>query len=236
MRGYRAITVFVSLLLFMVSCKQQEKKEPTTTVFTEPAVAIAEGKQLLQNGDLVLRTDDDVVSASLRNFSKTEKTFSHCGIAYFEDSAWYVYHLLAGDENPSDLMERERFESFVDDHRKSRYGIFRYALTNTETQKMQAIVYQYMNEKTLFDKQFDLKSNDKLYCAEMVYKGLMKATNGRVVLPVTVQNNFKPERYNNNTLKPLKRFEFIALDNLYLNPFCKEVKRFRYPNTSLERE
>lgn len=235
MMAIRAIIVCIFLLLLAASCKQQDNQPKPKIIFTEPEVAISEGKKLLKNGDLIMRTDDDVVSASLRNFSATDKTFSHCGIAYQEDSAWYVYHLIAGDENPSDLMERSIFESFVDAHRKSRYGIFRYQLSAEEATKMQVQVYRYMAEKKLFDKEFDLKNDDKLYCAEMVYKGLIKATNGRVVLPSTVRKNFNPERYN-KTGAEIKSFEFIALDNLYLNPFCKEIKRFRYPNTSLERE
>ncbi|MEO7312379.1 MAG: YiiX/YebB-like N1pC/P60 family cysteine hydrolase [Chitinophagaceae bacterium] len=226
----------IALWMLAVSCDNKELRPDSKFVFTEPAVAIAEGKKLLQNGDLILRTDDDIVSASLRNFSKTDKTYSHCGIVYFEDSAWYVYHLLAGDENPSGLMQKERFERFVDAHLKSRYGIFRYSLNEEERHKMQQQVHEYMNNKTLFDTQFDLKSDDKLYCAEMVYKGLLKATNGRVVLPSTVQKNFKPDRYRNKPMPEVKRFEFIALDNLYLNPFCTEIKRFRYPKISLERE
>lgn len=231
----RIVTITILLSLLVFSCRQEEKKAETKTTFTEPAVAIGEGKKLLQNGDLVMRTDDDVVSASLRNFSKTDKSYSHCGMVYLEDSNWYVYHLMAGDENPSDLMEREKFESFVSPNRKSRFGIFRYQLSNDEQIKMQAGVYKYMSEKTLFDKEFDLKTDDKLYCAEMVFKGLIEATDGRVVIPSTVRNNLDPKRYN-KTGAEIKRFEFIALDNLYLNPFCKEIKRFRYPNTSLERE
>ncbi len=219
----------------MASCKQTEKKVVNKSVFTEPSLAIDQGKQLLQNGDLVLRTDDDVVSASLRNFSVTDKSFSHCGIAYYEDSAWYVYHLMAGDENPSDLMERERFESFVSANRKSRYGIFRYQLSTDEKVKFQTEVYRFMANHTLFDKDFDLKTDEKLYCAEMVYKGLKTATNNRVILPVTVRKNFDPKRYKKSGPE-LKRFEFVALDNLFLNPFCKEIKRYRYSNTSLERE
>ena len=225
---------WISILL-MASCKLPEKKAVNKSVFTEPVLAINQGKQVLQNGDLVLRTDDDVVSASLRNFSVTDKSYSHCGIVYYEDSAWYVYHLMAGDENPSDLMERERFESFVSPNRKSRFGIYRYELSTDEKVNLQTEVYRFMANHTLFDKDFDLKTDDKLYCAEMVYKGLKTATNDRVILPVTVRKNFDPKRYN-KTGPQLKRFEFVALDNLFLNPFCKEIKRFRYPNTSLERE
>lgn len=229
----KPIAVFFGFSLLLGSCAQKHEKKEAASAYTEPAKAIAEGKTLLQNGDLILRTDDDVVSASLRNFSKTDKSYSHCGIVYQEDSAWYVYHLMAGDENPSDLMERERFESFVDPYRKSRYGIFRYQLSADEQARFQQQVYTYMAGQMHFDKQFDLKSDDKLYCAEMVYKGLMLATNGRVTIPVTVRNNFRPDRIKQDAAE-IKRFEFIALDNLYLNPFCKEIKRYRYPNKSLE--
>jgi hypothetical protein len=64
----------------------------------------------------------------------------------------------------------------------------------------------------MFDTQFNLASDDRMYCSEFVYKAIEQATNNKTVLPVTTINNIK----------------FITLDNLFINPFCTEVKRVTY--------
>lgn len=227
----------IGVVALSLSCNngQDNNKKKNTTTKLEPAEAILDAKQLMRDGDLILRSDDDLVSLSLRNFSKTDKSYSHCGIAYHEDTAWYVYHLMAGDENPGDLMEREEFSSFVSPHMKTGFGLFRYQLNEQEQDSFRTIVRRYWEQKTKFDKKFDLKTDDVLYCAEMVYKGLAAATHGRVILPTTVRENYRPEQPQYKDLF-FKRLVYVALDNLFLNPYCKEIKRYRYPHTSLERE
>jgi hypothetical protein len=229
------IGLLVALCITSCNAPKKQKKDEVNTKYTEPAEALSQGLKLLQDGDLVLRTEEDVVSASIRNFAKTDKTYSHCGIAYFEDSSWYVYHLIAGDENPTGIIKKEKFAKFIDANHKSRYGIFRYLLDSTEQIKMKDQILTYYAQNVKFDTGFDLNTDSVLYCAEMVYKALKLATNNRVILPSTIRNNFSAEKLNKQK-RVIKRFEYIAIDNLYLNPNCKEIKRFRYEFATLERE
>lgn len=188
---------------------------------------ISINKAKIKDGDLIERSDDDLVSESLRGLSQTDKTFSHSGIAFLEDSNVYVYNNMAGEENKSEQMMREPFDSFVSPHRKDGFGIFRYQLSDEERVKFHDIIKDLYEKKLLFDKSFDLKTDDKQYCSEMIYKALKKATNNRVVLPTTKVQNFKlrDPKYKGMILK---EFEYVAIDNLFLNPYTTPIVRISY--------
>ena len=188
---------------------------------------IAQNKPRLKDGDLVQRTDDDFVSETLRDMSVTDKTYSHCGFAFYEDGQWMVYNNMAGGENKLEKMMREPFDSFVSPNKKTGFGIFRYNLSDSEFAKLYKITKFNYDNGLKFDKTFDLKTDDKMYCAEMIYKFLIQATNGRVLLPTTKKTNFKLKdpKYKGAVLK---EFEYVAMDNLNLNPFCKEISRVSY--------
>jgi hypothetical protein len=228
--------LYIVVVIVALSCRRNSngsnQKMGTTTFDRQkdmPLIitSIAENKAKVQNGDLIERTDDDIESESVRNFSKTDKTFSHCGIAFIEDGNVFVYNVIAGKENPSEKMVREPYDSFVSPYRKSGFGIFRYALADSEIIKLHHITKQGYANNMQFDKTFDLKSDDKLYCAEMIYKYLIQATNNRVVLPTTTMQDFRTRDPKYKGLL-LKQFEYIGLDNLFLNSFCREITRVSY--------
>jgi len=56
---------------------------------------------------------------------------------------------------------------------------------------------------------FDLSSNDKMYCSEFVYKAVEQATENKIKLSTTTY----------------KQIQFIAVDNLFINPECREIQR-----------
>jgi hypothetical protein len=188
---------------------------------------IKENKAKVKNGDLIERADDDLVSESMRNFSKKDKTFSHCGLAFIEDGDIYVYNNMAGEENKSEKMMREPYDSFVSPYKKNGFGIFRYTLTDAEIEKLHQVTKENYTKGMLFDKTFDLKTDDKMYCAEMIYKFLNTATMGRVLLPTSKIQNFRVRDPKYKGLV-LKEFEYVGLDDLFLNPFCKSIVRISY--------
>lgn len=191
--------------------------------------AIKKAALSLQDGDLVTRSDNDFESLTLQNFSDSDRTYSHSGIAFKEENGFVVYHSMTGTENPSGLCRKDPFDSFVSPVHKTGFGIFRYSLSKKEKEAMHGIMRGNLAKKIPFDLTFNIHTNDSLYCSEMIYKALKASTNGRVALPTSMLYNFRPKilgyKYNNAFLK---EFEYISIDNLYLNPFCKEVIRVVY--------
>lgn len=233
----RIITYFLYLTAAcaVYSCNENKATATGRTIEKKdvgPSVkqAIESGKNLLQDGDLVMRSDNDFESLTLQNFSDSDRTYSHSGIAFKEGGRFFVYHSMTGSENPSGLCRKDPFDSFVNPVRKTGYGIFRYHLSKNEIAAFHEAMKENVSKRIPFDVTFNLQSNDSLYCSEMIYKALKNCTGGRVVLPNSTLTNFRPKilgyKYKNVLLK---KYDYVSLDNLYLNPFCKEIIRVTYP-------
>lgn len=188
--------------------------------------AIKNAASLIKDGDLVTRSDDDFESLSLQNFSKKDRTYSHSGIAFREDNIWYVYHSMAGAENPGGFLKRDPFDSFLNPMKKTGFGLFRYPLSPAEIDSFHVLYKKYYSQKLPFDKSFNLQNEDSMYCSEIIYRALKKVTGNRVVLPTSTLTNFKPKLSNIRAKNVFfKKFEYVGLDDLYLNAFCTEIRR-----------
>ncbi|MEO5893884.1 MAG: hypothetical protein ABIQ31_26745, partial [Ferruginibacter sp.] len=193
----QSLTGAILMCILTISCNDRESKEkyasPVNPAFTKNDSFINRGKLLISDGDLVTRSDDDFESLSLQNFSQKDRTYSHSGIIFKEDSSWVVYHAIAGPENPAASIRREPFDSFVDPLKKTGFGVFRYRLSPTEIDAFHSLYKNYYAQKLPFDKSFNLKTEDSMYCSEIIYKSLKKVTGNRVILPTSVLRNFKPK-------------------------------------------
>ena len=189
---------------------------------------IKKASLLLKDGDLVTRSDDDFESLALKNFSQKDRTYSHSGIAFKEDSIFMIYHCMAGIENPNGACRKEPFDSFVNPFKKTGFGIFQYQLSIAETERLHLVMHQNFQSKKPFDISFNLKTDDSLYCSEMISKGLQHATSGRVKIPTSFLHNFTPKIMGYQTRRFFKTFEYIGIDDLYMNRFCKEIIRVKY--------
>ncbi len=202
---------------------------PPVSFIKENLEQIQASKKWLDDGVLVTRSDNDFESLTLMNFLKREKVYSHAGILFKEDSSYYVYHSITGAENPAGTCRRDPYDSFVNPLRKTGFGLFKYNLSEREKERFHQFFKKHYAAKTPFDIYFNLKKSDSMYCSEIVYKGLQLATTGRINMPTSVMNDFKPKimgyKYNNTFFKT---FPFIGIDDLYLNRFCKELVRIKY--------
>lgn len=222
---------------FLLSC--QQKKQPAITSEKKDTISsslsnmvyqkIDSAKKILKDGQLVTRSSDNFESMVVQNFSRRERNYSHSGLLFKENGSFVVYHCLEGEENPSGICKREPFDSFIDPKKKTGFGVFQYQLSKMETGQLHTMVKKYFTSKIPFDISFNLQTDDSLYCSEMIYKALKQATSNRIKLPSSYIENFRPKimGYKTNHLF-FKKFEFIGIDDLYLNPFCKEIIRVKY--------
>lgn len=165
-------------------------------------------KVLVHSGDLILRTGKDYTSELMRRLSQEDQTYSHCGIASWERDTLFVYHALGGEWNPDQKLRRDLFEWFCNPYENRGFGIFRYQINKTQQHQIIAASQDFYRHGAKFDMQFDLATDDRLYCSEFVFKTIRKATNDSIALHTTTINHIT----------------FVAIDNLFLNPFCNEIK------------
>ena len=244
--------IFIFLLASLaIACSDNGNSKPVAkptplpdSVLNERWKIINEIKDSIREGDLVLRCGNDFVSESLSDFSQQEKLYSHSGIAIMNDGIMYVYSNMAGDINPDEIMRRDNIDSFITPANNIAVGIYRYDISKVELDKLKTIIQTHYTNKLPFDMNFDLATNDKMYCAEMIAKAVEDATSKRIIFSKSLINNALKDKYLKKLLekkivpsaKVADQKEYFALDNLYFNPHCREVKKiiFGKPQTPVK--
>jgi hypothetical protein len=214
-----------------------KKPDPLSdSLLTERWSVIKKMEDSIREGDLILRCGNDFISESLSDFSQNEKLYSHSGIAIIDNGTMYVYSNMAGDINPDEIMRRDIVDSFITPAHNIAIGIYRYDITTPELENLKNIIHTHYNNKLPFDMNFDLATNDRMYCAEMIAKSVEQATGHRIVFSKSLITPGLKEKYLKKLLekkvipsaKVAGQREYLALDNLYLNPHCREVKKILF--------
>lgn len=156
----------------------QRQADNWNTHITDSAVS------LLRSGCVVLRMGLGADSRILAQLNRKDKRYSHCGIVMVEHGYPFVYHSIGGEDNPDERMRRDSAKLFFSPRHNTAIAIVKYDLDPVQTNKLKNVVASYYNARPKFDMQFDLNTDDKLYCAELVYKAINKVANSAYI-PVT---------------------------------------------------
>jgi hypothetical protein len=175
-------------------------------------VQISSVEKIIHAGDLITRSGNDFTSESLRQLNQHDKTYSHCGIASIENDSIFVYHALGGEFNPDQKIRRDPFNLFCEPFSNRGIGIFRFHLAPATIKNVVQTAKNFYLAGIMFDMKFDLQTNDRMYCAEYVYKSFLSGT--KMDLSFNISH--------------LKNFAFIGVDDLFMNPVCNELKRIVY--------
>jgi hypothetical protein len=192
---------------------------------------IRDGQSLVKDGDLIVRMNRDPMSRYIKNFNKHDKSYSHAGIILFEDGYPYVFNIMNGEENPGECLRRDSLSQFSSPRKNSAYGIFRYQLHEEELKKLHEIIQNWLSKKIRFDHAFDFRTNDRMYCSEMISKAIAEATGGRIVIESTRFTATEARlfaAYCHLSFDYTSKLEIIPIDALYTNPYCHAVKRYDY--------
>ena len=184
--------------LYLASCRQK----PATTQQATPAHWPA-----LQTGDIVLRAGTGPYSNALAMLNARDKTWSHCGIVVVEEGYPFVYHSIGGEDNPDMRLKRDSVDVFFATRYCKGMGVARFNAGELDTIKLASAIHEYYNRHPLFDMQFDLATDDKLYCSEFIYKVIIRTTANTMLIP-TSQTQGK---------------RYVGIDDLYLNPHARLV-------------
>ena len=210
------------LLFFAAGCNFQPKETQSETIKTD---SIAENKKIakafekiglmkrkVRSADLILRTGKDYTSQLIKNISAHDKTYSHAGIASWENDTLFVYHAIGGEWNPDQKIRRDPFELFCNPYENKGFGIYRYRISTPQQKSIIAFVQDLYHRHITFDMQFDLATDNKMYCTELVYKTIKRATSDSINLITSTENNIT----------------FVSVDDLFINPFCSRIKRISF--------
>lgn len=161
---------------------------------------------LVQSGDLILRTGNDFTSESLRSLNQRNQQYSHCGIASVENDSVFIYHALGGEWNPDQKIRRDYLPEFADPYNNKGIGLFKFDVQDSLKEKIRTRAIQLYQQGIMFDLDFDLKSDERMYCAEYVCKTIEAGTSHLLKFPRS----------------HIKNFEFIGVDDIFLHPKCSK--------------
>ena len=181
------ISIFSSLFL-LLACKQPASKPaaPDPQKMAANYRLIRSLKDSIQSGDMIFRNGMDEVSRAARSFNRKDTSFSHCGILMIENDSIFVYHALGGSYNPSQRLMRQALDSFCNPAENNAIAVYRFPLKPSQHQKLQETVSAYYRAGLRFDLYFDYKSDDKMYCAEFVFKSLNRAVDNALTSYVRI--------------------------------------------------
>ena len=196
MKKNRILFVIVPLacIVLMLSFREPEQNDRRVPIFAIDSISLSP----VQSGDIIFRDGRGFMSSAFRKLSLTEPAYSHTGIIHRIDKKLYVYHLIGGENNPDGLMRLERIENFLNPENALAFAVYRSDLDNSEIDSLAGVFY---NAKIKFDMDFDLATDDRMYCTEMVYK---------ILCSVSRMDNYLP-------LSKISGHSYIACDNIYLS-------------------
>jgi uncharacterized protein YycO len=130
--------------------------------------------ETLRSGDILFRRGPSVESQAVMTMDGGS-TFSHVGIVSKENGATLIVHVVPGEDAP-DVTRVEPIEEYLRSDRALAASAFR-VVTDRPSQIETAVQFarDYAQRRVPFDSNFDLSSDDALYCTELVWRAYKKA-------------------------------------------------------------
>jgi hypothetical protein len=229
--------LFIAGIILTIGCQQNKKQPkpeegtsrrlPKIYATTEAANNMPSLRQkineLCQAGDIVMRTGKDQMSQALQNFNINDKRFSHCGVAVKENNEMMIVHCYSGLDNPSGIIMKQKLADFLNDSLAINAGLFRFKLNSTEKDSFIHKIQAHYASKVVFDNEFNMNDDSKLYCSEMIAKSIAKVSQNKITI--------KPTKRPGGKIKTiyakggsLNVMYYYSLEDIYQNAAqCEEI-------------
>lgn len=161
----------------------------TTPKFgTAPAATpVLQIQDALQPGDIIFRKGLEAVSHIVMGLDRASE-YSHVGIVTGQPGGLHVVHAVPAEGTDEfDRVKREHLADFIRPDRAAAFAVYRLRDSKGEDRDRQIRLEvsrraeAIAERQTPFDNQYDLGSDDRLYCTELVWKLYRDAG---VLLPV----------------------------------------------------
>lgn len=153
------ITWFIFLLFCFSQCKNNQKAPQ------EPYLLTQEDKALLQNGDIILRKGEGLLSQFICDRLNDSINISHCGILVKQKDELNVIHALSKDVSEIDGVQSCSFDRFTRESVKGSLLVVRYRNDTAQILASQALYY--LQAQKPFDRLFDMHDSSSFFCSEL---------------------------------------------------------------------
>lgn len=173
------------------------KKKDRSNIYSKTITLTYPDTSKLKDGDIVFRRGYGMDSIVAANFSNEEKRYSHAGVLVLENDKIYVIHSQESTRKGFDGVVKESLSSYLKEVKI--WAVYRYL--DVDKKKLLKHMKTALNKNIKFDMDFDLHTDDKMYCSEFIYKS-----------------------FNAISVKPMiqasKRFmskQYVTITDLYIN-------------------
>lgn len=154
----------------------------------------------LEDGDIILRRGDGIISDMARNFSTSDKRFSHVGIVAHVGSRVSVIHSIQEEEKGFDGVVAEEMPGFMQEAQD--WAIYRIRLPADIRKEIAHKALTVATKGIRFDNDFDLDTRNAMYCTELLFHVINESTGKHLIQPRS---------------RVLGR-SFISIEDSYRNP------------------
>ena len=167
----------------------------------------------LRNGDLVFRHARGTISNMLVHFSRQDPRYSHAGIVALEAEGIVVYHAIGGEGSRHPGIRREPLSVFCSPATVHRFGLYRLEVPPERLTAVVEAAKASYTQNIPFDSDFDLSTDTAVYCTEFIYRILRQEGCA-----------------NASATTAFKGIQYVACDNLYLQPHVHNLYSYTYAN------
>ena len=221
--------IWIALFSWIIglSIRQQASRPVLPDRRTQELQLLREQAPRLKEGDLVLRLSRDPLSQLIRVFNKIDPSYSHAGLVVYREGRPMVLHAVSGDENPVGGIITVPLDVFANPQENHGFALYRYSLKPAEVARLSDTLLSWERSRIGFDSLFSLRSNDLMYCSELVMKAIRVATGNRILVEPVVLEAWQKKvlAAHLGQAFPEGRLAIVPIDRLYRNPFCSEILR-----------
>lgn len=149
----------VIFLILLAGCKQSIRTSDKPYILTDRE------KSLLQNGDIILRKGEGILSNFICDYLADTINISHCGILIKNRQGLQVIHTLSADVSDTDGVQSCSIDMFTAESVKGSIIAIRCISDTCNILASQAL--HYLKLKTPFDRHFNLMDSTAFFCSEL---------------------------------------------------------------------
>lgn len=155
----KIIFLFISLFLLSAGCRKSPRQ------ITMPPALTEQEKSLLQEGDIILRKGQGVISQFITNYLADTFAISHCGILIKNQEKWQVVHSLARCISDQDGVQICSLDQFTAESVPQSLHVVRYKKDSLHVLATQALYYLHIHKP--FDTTFNLQDTSAFFCSQL---------------------------------------------------------------------
>ena len=165
------IMVLVLFLFIYDSCNKKEQFVSTYSLTQDE-------KNLLQDGDIILRHGYGFVSNTIVKTLNEKYHVSHCGIICRDSNQLNVIHTVSQSVSDFDGIQSHSFGKFIKDSQINSLMVVRYKPpVNKDLSMISAKAKLYLKQKIPFDHAFNLEDSTEFYCTELIWRIILSEFN-----------------------------------------------------------